>query len=75
MTIYYKKDLLSQRSTITYRVLISAFTFLVGIPIGIQSSILELKTYAITGGINKHNSIIGKKRKRLNKMQLIAKIK
>ena len=54
---------------------ISAFAFLVGIPIGITNSAIGLKIYAITTGIKKHNSIIKKKKKRNDKIVLLAKSK
>ena len=38
-------------SGVTGWVLISAFTYLVGIPIGITSSVIELKICALTPGI------------------------
>ena len=62
-------------STITGCISISAFAFLVGIPIGITSSAIGLKIYAITTGIKKHNSIIKKKEKKNDKIVLLAKSK
>ena len=54
---------------------ISAFAFLVGIPIGITNSAIGLKIYAITTGIKKNNSIIKKKKKKNDKIVLLAKSK
>ena len=39
-----------------YLLLISAFAYLVGIPVGIVSSVVELKTCAITAGIKRYNT-------------------
>ena len=47
----YIDHLLILASTITGCILISAFASLVGIPIGIASSIIELKICVITAGI------------------------
>ena len=54
---------------------ISAFASLVGIPVGITSSAVELKICVITAGIKKYKSIIKKKEKKHNKMVLLAKSK
>ena len=63
-------------SAVSGCVLISAFALLVGIPIGITSCALRLKTCAITAGIKNYKSIIKKKkRKKYNKMVLLAKTK
>ena len=48
--------------TITGCISISAFTSLISIPIGVTSSTIELKIYAITLGIKKYKSIIKKKK-------------
>ena len=48
---------------------------LVGIPIGIASSTVELNICAITAGIKKYMSIIKKKEKKLDKIALLAKTK
>ena len=50
-------------STVSGCVSISAFASLVGVPIGVTSSAIELKICAITAGIEKYKSI-NKKRKR-----------
>ena len=54
---------------------ISAFASLVGVPVDISSSKLELKNYAITAEIKMHKSIIKKKRKKHDKIMLLAKRK
>ena len=62
-------------STITGSVSISAFASLVGIPIGITSSAIGLEICAITAGIKKYKSIIKKKKKKHDKIVLLAKSK
>ena len=62
-------------STVTGRVLISAFTSLVAVPVGITSSPVKLKIYAITTGIKKYESIIKKKKKKHNEIVLLGKSK
>ena len=53
----------------------SAFTSLIGISIGITSSAIGLKIFAITAGIKKYKSIIKKKKKKHDKIVLLAKSK
>ena len=48
---------------------------MVGIPIGIMSSAVGLKTFAITAGIKKYKSIIKKTKKELDKIELLTKSK
>ena len=48
---------------------------MLGIPIGITSSIIGLKTWAIAGGIKIHKSIIKKNKKKHNKKVLLAEYK
>ena len=50
-TLDYFEDFLTLSSTVTAGVYISAFAYLFGIPIGITSSALGLKTCAIAAGI------------------------
>ena len=50
-TLDYIKQFLILASTITGCVSISAFASLIGIPIGIMSSAIRSKTYAITAEI------------------------
>ena len=54
---------------------ISAFASLIGILIGITSSVIGLKINAITAGIKKYKSIIKKKKKKHDKIVLLAKSK
>ena len=61
--------------TITGCVSISAFASLVGIPIGIASSIIGLKICVINAGIKKYKSVIKKKRQKHDKILLLAKSK
>ena len=60
---------------ITGFVSISALVVLVGIPIGITSSAVGLRICAITAGIKRCKSIIKKKKKKHNKIVLLAKAK
>ena len=62
-------------STITGCASISAFTSLVGIPTGISSSVIGLKVCVITAGIKKYKSINRKKKKKHDKIVLLAKSK
>ena len=48
---------------------------MLGIPIGITSSIIELKIWAIAGGIKIHKSITKKNKKKHNKKVLLAEYK
>ena len=54
---------------------ISAFTSLVGVPLGIASSAVGIKICATTVGIERYKSIIKKKRKKHDKIVLPAKTK
>ena len=51
----------------------SAFASLIGIPTGITSSAIGLKMCAIAAGIKKYKSIIKKKKKKHEKIVLLAK--
>ena len=62
-------------STITGCVSISIFAYLVGIPIGTASYAIGLTTCVITAGIKKCRSIIKKKKKKHDKIVLLAKYK
>ena len=66
---------LSLSSTITRYISVSAFASLVGIPIGITSSAIGLKNYAITAAIKKYKSMIKKKKNKLDKIVLLGKSK
>ena len=62
-------------STITECISISAFASLLGIPIGLTSSAIGLKICAIAPGIKRYRSIIKKKKKKHDKIVLLAKSK
>ena len=62
-------------STIAASVSIPAFVSLVGITIGVTSSVIGLEICAITAGIKKYQSIIKKKKKKHDKIVLLAKYK
>ena len=51
---------------------ISPFASLVGIPVGIASSVLELKICDITGIMKRYKSLIIKKKKKHDKIVLLA---
>ena len=74
-TLNYIEHFLILASTITGCVSISAFSSLVGIPIGIASSTIGLKICVITIGIKKYKLIIKKKRKKHDKIVLSLKSK
>ena len=74
-TINYIEDFLILDSAITGCVSVPAFSSLVDIPVRVTSSAKELKICAITPGIKKYKSIIKKKKKKHNKMVLLAKSK
>ena len=74
-TLNYIEHFLILASTITGCVSISTFSSLVGIPIGITGSTMGLKTCAITAGVKKYKSIIKKKKKKHDKIELLAKVK
>ena len=71
----YIEHLLILDSTITGCVSISPFASLVGIPIGITSSEIGLKICAITAMIKKYKSLIMKKKKKHDKIVLLANSK
>ena len=60
----YIEHFLILASAITGCISISAFASLLGIPIGITSSGIGLKTCAITAGIKEYKLIIKKKKKK-----------
>ena len=69
----YIDHLLIVISTITGCVSTSAFASLVAFPIGITSSSIRLKICAKTAAIKKYKSIIKKKKKKHDKIVLLAK--
>ena len=70
----YVEFFLILASTITGCVLISRFTWLVGVLVGITSSAVRLKVCAITAGIKKYKSIKKKKRKKHDKIVLLRSL-
>ena len=74
-TLNYIQHFLILASTVTECISISAFTSLVSIPIGIKSSAIGLKMFAITAGIKKCKSMIKKHKKSHDKILLLAKTK
>ena len=60
-------------STVTGCVSSSAFDSLVCVPVGITSSSVGIKICAITAGIKKYKSITKEKKKKLDKIVLLAK--
>ena len=74
VTLNYIEHFLILGSTIADCISISAFTSLVGIPI-VASSAMGLKIYTITAAIKKYKSIFKKKKKKHDKIVLLAKSK
>ena len=72
-TLNFIEHIFILASTITRYLSISAFTSIVGIPLEITSSAIGSKICAITAGIKKYKSIIKKKKKKHNKIVLLAK--
>ena len=62
-------------STITWLISISVLASLLGIPIGITSSAIGLKIYAIVAGIKKYKITIKKMKKKHDKIVLLVKSK
>ena len=71
----YIEHLLILVSTVSGCVSISAFAYVVGILLGITSSVLELKICLITAGIKRCRSVIQKKKRKQDKIVLLAKSK
>ena len=74
-TLNYFEQFLILPSTVTGCISISAFASLLGVPIGITSSVIGLKICAVAAGIKKYKSIIKKKKKNYDKIVLLAKSK
>ena len=72
-TLNFIEHIFILASAITGCLSISAFTSIVGIPLEITSSAIGSKICAITAGIKKYKSIIKKKKKKHNKIVLLAK--
>ena len=71
----YVEHILNLVSTVTSCVSISAFVSLVCVPLGSASSAVGIKICAIIAGIEKHKSIIKKKKKKYEKIVLLGKDK
>ena len=71
----YIEHFLILASGITGCISTSPFASLLGIPIGITSSVIGLKICAIAAGVKKCKSIIKKKKKKHDKIVLLAKSK
>ena len=74
-TLNYIEHFLILGSTITGCISISAFAFLVGIPIGTMTSAIRLIFCAITAGIKKYKLIITTQKKKHDEIVLLAKSK
>ena len=74
-TLNYIEHFLILASTITGCISISAFASLFGIPIGITNSAIGFQICAIAARIQKYKSIIKKKKKKHDKIVLLAKSK
>ena len=72
-TLNYIEHFLISASTITGCSSVAAFISLIGIPIGITSSAIGLKICAIVAEIKKYKSIPKKKKKKHDKIVLLAK--
>ena len=75
ITLNYIEHFLILASTITGCISISTFASLFSIPIGIKSSVIVLKICAITAGIKNYKSIIKKKKRKYDKIVLLAESK
>ena len=74
ISLNYIEYLLSLISVISGCLSIFVFTSLVGIPIDIMCSVVGLKICAITAGIKKYKPIVKKKKKKHDKIVLLAKL-
>ena len=74
-TLTYIKHFLILAPKITGFISIFGFASLIGIPIGITSSARGSKICAVASGIKKSKSIIKKKKKKHDKILLLAKSK
>ena len=73
-TLNYIEHFLILASKTTGCISISAFTSLIGIPIGITSSVIGLKLCAIAAGIKKYKSIIKKNKKKHDKTVFLVNL-
>ena len=74
-TLNYIEDVLILASTIIECISVSSFASSFGIPTGITSSAIRLKICAIAAGIKMYKPIIRKKKKKHDKIVLLAKYK
>ena len=74
-TLIYIENFLILASTITGYISISAIASLFGIFKEITSSAIGLKTCAIAAGVKKYKSLVKKKKKKRDKILLLAKPK
>ena len=74
-TLNYTENFLFLVSAITRCISASTFASLLSIPIGFTSSAIGLKFCAITAEIKKYKSIIKRKKKKHDKIVLLAKFK
>ena len=74
-TLNYIEHVLILASAVSRCISLCALASLLGIPIGIASSIIGLNICAMTAWIKKFKSIIKKKKKKHNKIVLLAKSK
>ena len=70
----YTERLLILVSTVTGSVSIYGFASFVGIPVGIASSVVMIKTCIISAGGKKYESIIKKMKQKHDKIVLLAKV-
>ena len=75
MYLNYVEHLLNLASAITGCVSISTFASLLCVPVGIMSFAVRLKIFAITAEIKKYKSIIEKKKKKHDIIELLGKTK
>ena len=74
-TLNYIEHFLILASTITGCIPIFSFASLFSIPRGIISSAIGIEIYSMTSGIKQDNSIIKKRKKKYDKIVLLAKSK
>ena len=72
-TLTYFEHFLILAATIIGCISIFVFDSLIAIPLVIKSSEIQLKTCSITAGIKKYKSVIKKKKKKHDKIVLLAK--
>ena len=75
MALNYIEYFLILTSAVTGFISISASASLLGIPLGIMSSAIGFKIYAITARVKKYKAIIKKKKKKCDKTVLLPRTK